>query len=370
MNPRRSEVRALEGISSLTDKLSQLRENSRLRRETTRHRKYRRPYALCAKSYGSAGSLGSSPQCMTHLLNKVPSSAIMASSPTDQTCSSICVDGAPAWTPLQPRKSHLTYCSRQPTKKALFLSRLHPDTSVSTVKKLVTSVYKDESVVCKRLKTKFPSYVSFHVAVSHAYFDLVNQSSVRPSGCLFLQSGEEERLPLELDFPELNPARKARYTSGGPSESRGRSPSSGGILRRQSRSPSVTRKARSPSRERVSWVDTTKGTRRTGENEPKKQQQKQSKENEAMETLPEENRELQPATKKRTIEKRGTQEISSIDAGMDRRLSGIEARMDDRLNKLEAKMERMFETIKADIAEKSRLDHERFVKIEGAVQQL
>lgn len=78
----------------------------------------------------------------------------------------------------------------------------------------------------------------------------------------------------------------------------------------------------------------------------------------------------EPAIKKRTMEKRATQEISSIDAGMEERLSGIEARMDDRLNKLEAKMERMFETIKAAIAEKSRLDHERFVKIEGAVQHL
>lgn len=97
-----------------------------------------------------------------------------------------------------------------------------------------------------------------------------------------LASTEEEQLTLELDFPELNSASKTRSPSRKPSESRGRSPSSGGILRRQSQSPSVTRKGRSPSREHVSWADKAKGTKRTGEKESKKQQQKQSKENEVM----------------------------------------------------------------------------------------
>lgn len=73
----------------------------------------------------------------------------------------------------------------------------------------------------------------------------------------------------------------------------------------------------------------------------------------------------EPALKKRITEKRGTKEISSNEARIDDRLSKLEKRME---RMFESRMEQMIDSLKSAIAEKSRMDHERFLKIEGAIQ--
>lgn len=74
---------------------------------------------------------------------------------------------------------------RRPLKKALFVSRLHPDTSAADVTKLVNSVVTDNSAECTQLKSKYTSYASFHVSVSAESFAVVNDATVWPLGCLF-----------------------------------------------------------------------------------------------------------------------------------------------------------------------------------------
>lgn len=83
----------------------------------------------------------------------------------------------------------------------------------------------------------------------------------------------------------------------------------------------------------------------------------------SMESISDEPDEDEPAIKKKATEKRGTKEISTIEARMEDRLSKLEKRM-------ETKIEQMFESIKAAIAEKSRIDHERFLRIQRAIQQI
>lgn len=209
-------VSAVEGISFLTDEVSQLREeNSRLRKETTRATEAQTAVIASLQSEVRAlreelrqrGTPWKHPALFDPPAAQGSLSATTASSPKDQTSPSSFSDGASAWTPPRPDRlnkrqprnrpldasvganenSELLTVPRQPPKKALFVSRLHPDTSVSTVTKLVMEVCKSESVVCTRLKTKYPSYASFHVAVSDECFALVNKSSVWPSGCLFRQ---------------------------------------------------------------------------------------------------------------------------------------------------------------------------------------
>lgn len=227
-------VNAVEGISFLTDELSQLREeHARLRSETTKASEIQAAAIACLQSevrvlreeLRHRGSPRKPSAVLDAPATQSPLSSAPASSPTSQSPIPSCLNGPPpAWSPFRPgglnkrqprnrfpeasvganENSDLQTVPRQPLKKALFVSRLHPDTSVPTVLKLVTDVCKDGSVVCTRLKTKHPSYASFHVAVSDACFDLVNKSSVWPSGCLFRQFDGTLREDRALKPSEVN----------------------------------------------------------------------------------------------------------------------------------------------------------------------
>lgn len=102
------------------------------------------------------------------------------------------------WNPVRNRRkpevrsgasksTALTTVPRGPARKALFVTRLHPDTSTEDVVKFVSDVAMDDALVCTRLRSKFPSYSSFHVLVSANKFDLINDPLVWPEGCLFRQ---------------------------------------------------------------------------------------------------------------------------------------------------------------------------------------
>lgn len=109
----------------------------------------------------------------------------------------------------------------------------------------------------------------------------------------------QQQLPLDLDFPALQPTsnKPRRSLSRERAESRGRSPSRESILRNKSRSPSATRRGMSPSRERVSWADRATGVvAKSGEKATRRQRSKKpEEESDAIAALRNENKELRNA---------------------------------------------------------------------------
>lgn len=70
-----------------------------------------------------------------------------------------------------------------PKKKALFVSRFNPNVTVEDVKDLLKDL-QVSGLVCRRLKTKYTHYNSFHVEVVIEDFDKVNKPEVWPWGIL------------------------------------------------------------------------------------------------------------------------------------------------------------------------------------------
>ncbi|CAN8012169.1 unnamed protein product [Ixodes pacificus] len=76
---------------------------------------------------------------------------------------------------------------RQPPMKALFVSRLHPNTSVSDIEDLITPFLERKCVSVTKLKPKYHSYSSFHIACSQSDFEILNKSELWPEGSIFHQ---------------------------------------------------------------------------------------------------------------------------------------------------------------------------------------
>lgn len=81
--------------------------------------------------------------------------------------------------------SKLSSAPRAPRLKALFVSRLNPDTTCSDVGEVLTEVLDGKSFTCTKLKTRHESYASFRIAVNEDDFDKVNNADVWPMGSLF-----------------------------------------------------------------------------------------------------------------------------------------------------------------------------------------
>ena len=68
--------------------------------------------------------------------------------------------------------------------KALFVTKLSPDTTAADIKKHIASL--DLSPIsCRRLQTKFQSYSSFYIEVDEETLQRLNDPSMWPLGCLF-----------------------------------------------------------------------------------------------------------------------------------------------------------------------------------------
>lgn len=70
-------------------------------------------------------------------------------------------------------------------RKALFVTRLHPDTTSESVCELLISVMKATCFESTRLRSKFDTYTSFHIAVDDDKLDVVSDPELWPEGCLF-----------------------------------------------------------------------------------------------------------------------------------------------------------------------------------------
>lgn len=81
-------------------------------------------------------------------------------------------------------KSSSISSARRP-RKSLFVTRLHPDTSSENVCELLASVTEVTCFVCTRLRSKFDTYSSFHIAVDDDKLDVISDAELWPEGCLF-----------------------------------------------------------------------------------------------------------------------------------------------------------------------------------------
>jgi hypothetical protein len=80
--------------------------------------------------------------------------------------------------------SSLPVIAKKERMKALFVSRFSPEVTAEEVCKSLKEQLNLNKLACTRLKTKFNSYSSFHIAVTEDEFSLINDTGVWPAGCL------------------------------------------------------------------------------------------------------------------------------------------------------------------------------------------
>lgn len=74
---------------------------------------------------------------------------------------------------------------RPPAKRALFVSRLRPSTTLEELSELLSSTLEVGSFTCKKLRSKYDTYASFHISTTVDNFSRINDACVWPEGCLF-----------------------------------------------------------------------------------------------------------------------------------------------------------------------------------------
>jgi hypothetical protein len=101
----------------------------------------------------------------------------------------------PSGVPIPPRRtriplfgnnssSTLKTVPKRARTKALFVSSFSPEVTSADVEQSLNDQLKLVSLTCTKLKTKFSSYSSFHIAVSEDDFQLINDTAVWPVGCI------------------------------------------------------------------------------------------------------------------------------------------------------------------------------------------
>lgn len=81
--------------------------------------------------------------------------------------------------------SSLKLATKPAIEKALFVTRLHPDTSGKDISSVVSSVLSNKNFRCVKLKTRHDSYASFCIVTDSAGFTAINCAEVWPEGCLY-----------------------------------------------------------------------------------------------------------------------------------------------------------------------------------------
>ncbi|KAH9375654.1 hypothetical protein HPB48_010046 [Haemaphysalis longicornis] len=206
-------LNALQGISLLTDEVNALRqENARLHKETVKNSNMQAAAitSLQGNVHALRLELGKPKHRRTSFFNPRPSPppppqprASTQGQPTSESASppASLLPATTNWASSSQEHlgdtrrrvrdvavganntSDILSVPRRPLKKALFVSRSHPDTSAADVTKLVNSVVTDNSAECTQLKSKYTSYASFHVSVSAESFAVVNDATmVAPRG--------------------------------------------------------------------------------------------------------------------------------------------------------------------------------------------
>ncbi|KAG0434778.1 hypothetical protein HPB47_018892 [Ixodes persulcatus] len=154
---------AMEGISFLTYEVTALRDaNARLRHEQKRDAELQAGAMAVLRSENNA-----SPK------DDVPPSGINSARPKART---------PALTGAS-ETCKLIVAPPSTRRRALFVTKLNPDTSCEDISSHLSSVGVEE-VECRKLKTRYDSYASFHVSVAAKDFDKLSDPTVWPKSCL------------------------------------------------------------------------------------------------------------------------------------------------------------------------------------------
>ncbi|KAG0427900.1 hypothetical protein HPB47_025075 [Ixodes persulcatus] len=226
---------ALEGISFLTDQVACLNEdNRRLKAEVAKSsgqqaallRSLRAEVSACraeiadlkraagAPSYAAvaqcrsvpAGLRGGTPSPPVASSHMSPPSSSMASSEATVSCPTVPLaepsEGSAILlarpveikaSRLQTKPvaligsseiSRLTVVPSSPRRKALFVTKLSPETTAANITEHLASVGV-QSVQCSRLKTRFDTYASFYVSVEAEAFGSLTNPATWPRSCLF-----------------------------------------------------------------------------------------------------------------------------------------------------------------------------------------
>ncbi|KAG0442747.1 hypothetical protein HPB47_015626 [Ixodes persulcatus] len=105
------------------------------------------------------------------------------------------------------KESKLHVVAKPPRKKALFVSRLHPETTCEEVSKIVGSVLDSQGFECTKLASRYDPYTSFHVSVNDEDFEKLVCPDLWPEGCLFRPFLGRLRLDDARSAPKLKPRR-------------------------------------------------------------------------------------------------------------------------------------------------------------------
>lgn len=85
------------------------------------------------------------------------------------------------------KKSDVRTVNRRPLqRRAFFISRLHPSTSVDQLEDVLRSNFDLTSLKCTRVKAKYSDYSSFHVCVNVNEYERLNNTDCWPEGALVL----------------------------------------------------------------------------------------------------------------------------------------------------------------------------------------
>ncbi|GBM57525.1 hypothetical protein AVEN_97641-1 [Araneus ventricosus] len=118
------------------------------------------------------------------------------------------------------KNSNLEIVGKMPKRKAIFLSRLGPSTTVNDITNYLSSL-KLQYLQCNRLKTKFQSYASFHIEVYECDLQLLLDASFWPEGCLITEFyGKLRKDQISQAFTSESPANLPESNSSIPTVSK------------------------------------------------------------------------------------------------------------------------------------------------------
>ncbi|KAM7292690.1 hypothetical protein ISCGN_025828 [Ixodes scapularis] len=112
------------------------------------------------------------------------------------------------------KASKLRVVAKPPRKRALFVSRLHPETTSDELSEIVSSALGCQSFSCTKLAARYDTYASFHVIVNEEDFEKLVCPDLWPEGCLFRPF--LGRLRVDNERSALNPKPKQGEDSAAP----------------------------------------------------------------------------------------------------------------------------------------------------------
>jgi hypothetical protein len=125
--------------------------------------------------------------------------------------------------------STLPVIAKKENHISLFVSRFSPEVTAQHIEKSLDQL-KISSLTCTRLKTKFSTYVSFHISVNEEDFPSINNTGVWPTGCLIapfsgrlnpkqIYSPEAPTISVNIKQPgDVSLANSSNTASGGSSD--------------------------------------------------------------------------------------------------------------------------------------------------------